>query len=520
MKGQLAEGWEAVAKRLEQLALAEPQNPRSLLPLAQAHLRLSNTEQAMNVLARLLALDPNHSEAIDMLSDLCTAGTRPKDISGSAINRLIALYPDIIALHSVAIQLCRKVDERAERMKHLEAIYHHGVKGADFYTEYAAMLSYNGQYERCIEICEEALKAYPDSPGPYRVRASMHGVKGENEQALACWAKVLELKPGDIQARMLTGQIKLLLSDGKDGFEDYAAVRDRVFYQCMCNTSIPEWSGQPLAGKHLLLWCNEGIGDAFMFAGLLPWLFAQGAQVTLALYPKLIPLFARSFPNVSVVPHTPETPQLAQQLFDRYTNKCDFQLAMSQLMRLALPHYTPSQHPPYLKADSPRVRTLREKYLALSQGQRKKLVGISWHSKNNDNSSQRNIPLSDWAPLFSLPHVRYISLQYSPPAGEMEAANRAFPGALYADPDIDGFQNIDGLAAQIAACDEVVSIQNTTVHMAGALGVKTTIMLSAASDWRWGLVRTDSRWYTSVTVERQETLMDWLPVLLRVARRL
>ncbi len=76
---------------------------------------------------------------------------------------------------------------------------------------------------------------------------------------------------------------------------------------------------------------------------------------------------------------------------------------------------------------------------------------------------------------------------YGGHAAEIEEINRRFPGVLHADPDIDGYNDMDALAAQVAAMDEVVSIRgNATVHLAGALGVKTTLMLSAASDWRWG----------------------------------
>ncbi len=100
------------------------------------------------------------------------------------------------------------------------------------------------------------------------------------------------------------------------------------------------------------------------------------------------------------------------------------------------------------------------------------------------------------------------------------AETEAFRDVLHTDASIDAYGDTDALAAQIRACDEVVSIQNSTVHLAGALGVKTTLMLSAASDWRWGLKRIDSRWYESVHIERQEKLLHWKPVLRRVRERL
>ncbi len=153
-------------------------------------------------------------------------------------------------------------------------------------------------------------------------------------------------------------------------------------------------------------------------------------------------------------------------------------------------------------------------YEAIANG--KRLIGISWHTENKDTFSQRNIPLNLWAPLFALPHLQFISLQYGAHHEALGIIEQHFPGKVYVDPRVDAYADTDGLASQISAVDQVVSIQNATVHLAGALGKPTTLMLSAASDWRWGLDRTDSRWYRSVRIERQTKLLDWAPVIERV----
>jgi len=225
-----------------------------------------------------------------------------------------------------------------------------------------------------------------------------------------------------------------------------------------------------------------------------------------------LPLFARSFPHVRVIP-------LTTDVFAREEKAHDFQIILGQLMALALPHYEPAKHPPFLKADEKRAKVLREKYLALRPGI-KKLVGISWYTANADTFSQRNISLGEWRPFFELPHTQYISLQYGNHQVEIDAVNKKFPGILYADPTIDTFNDLDALAAQMMALDEVVTIDNATTHLAGALGVKTTLLLSTVSEWRWGLTRNDTRWYGSLHIERQEKLLDWKPVIRRAKERL
>ena len=75
--------------------------------------------------------------------------------------------------------------------------------------------------------------------------------------------------------------------------------------------------------------------------------------------------------------------------------------------------------------------------------------------------------------------------------------------------ELDLFNDLDGLAALISACDIVISIDNATVHLAGALGIDTRVLLPLTADERWGLNSVDSYWYDSVTLYRQKTLADW-----------
>jgi hypothetical protein len=183
--------------------------------------------------------------------------------------------------------------------------------------------------------------------------------------------------------------------------------------------------------------------------------------------------------------------------------------------------YEPAAHPPYLKADAERARTLRFRYAepAAERG-RKRLVGLSWHTTNPDMGFTRNVDLSELAPLFSLPGVQFVSLQYGDHADAIAEVNRRFRDVLFADPAVDAFGDLDGLAAQICAMDEVITIDNSTVHLSGALGVPTTLLLPTCPDWRWGLQRSDCRWYRNVACVRQEAVLNWKPVIKRVRAKL
>lgn len=470
VQGRLDEAEAAYASLLAEL----PQQPDILHSLGVIRMQRQQWLAAMEYFARALAADPHHERTLKQITPV-----------------LSHLAPD-------------------ERMMQLEAMRQKGVRNETVYHSYARLLKDTGHFERALEICNEAVRAFPKSGSLFKLRGSVNMTLGRYTDAIADMSQNIAFAPDDYHAYIARGTARLLISDCSDGFNDYAAVTQHEIKARGMTFAMPEWKGEKLAGKHILIWCCQGIGDIVMFASLLPWVLEQGARVTLTLYPKLAPLFARSFPQVRIVPHASD--------IGTFHADCQYHSPIERLMGYVLPHYTPAGHKPFLKADPERSRALRLQYESVAKGRR--LIGISWQTTNQDTFSQRNIPLEAWAPLFSLPGLQFVSLQYGDHAAAIDAVNKAFPGKLHVDPQIDIYGDTDALCAQITAMDEVVSIQNATVHLAGALGIPTTLMLSAASDWRWGLKRTDSRWYESVHIERQQNLLDWAPVIASVRGRL
>jgi len=503
--------WARAVEHFSRAAASHPAQPRHLLPLAKCLAQSGERERAMQALAETLKADPLHQEAAELLEQLCLADPPPAGKSYAPLERLIAAHPEVRALRLIAVRVYQSAGAPALCLPHLEKLHRAGVRSEAFYKQYGVILRDTGQYKHCLALCDEALAAFPASTDMLKLRSGIHLALSQYDAALADMARNVALAPQDSHALTAVGIIKLLISEGREGFEEFSAHRDHEIGKRGLEFALPEWQGERLAGKHLLLWGSQGVGDIIMFASFLPWVLAEGARVTLALYPKLIPLFERSFPGIRLVLYSRETAT-------RYAGECDFHSIVGQLMRYAMPSYIPAQHPPFLKADMARAQALRDNYFAACG--EKKLIGISWHTTNPETFAMRNIALAQWRPLFSLQGVQCISLQYGNHAAEIDSVNRDYPGAVYADPDTDAFADMDGLAAQIAAMDEVITIDNTTVHLSGALGVDTTLLLNAASDWRWGLKSNASRWYKSVTFERQAKILQWKPVMQRIGARL
>ena len=508
------EEWKKAAIVLRQMLALNPRQPEEIFKLAQCEIRLGHTADARETLAKLLTLDPSHHPAMDTLVELCIPENDPENnITQSPLYALIAAFPKSVGLHSAGVKLCRKFDERRQRLIHLESIRRMAKpEGESFFIEYGAMLRDNHRFTEAFDTANEALKTYPDSLDLLRLRGSLYITFGEHGKAMADAKRVYELAPENHQALFAIGLIKMLTSDCTDGLEEFAGLRNRSFEIHKFTPQIPEWNGESLSGKHLLLWGNEGIGDIIMYTGFLSQLLAQNVRISAAVPEKLALLIARSFPEI------PLMPMLAPGAMEYARTRCDAFSVISQCVPYMLPSYTPAAHPPYLKADAKKVARLREKYQ--QQFGAKKRIGISWFTKNQDSASRRNIPLEEWAALFALPNVQFISLQYGDHAKEIRQTQAQFPGKLYVDTDVDAYEDIDALAAQMMALDEIITIDNTTIHLAGALGVPATLLLSKASEWRWGLHRTDTRWYQSVRIVRQHDLSDWQPELMQLRDRL
>jgi hypothetical protein len=267
----------------------------------------------------------------------------------------------------------------------------------------------------------------------------------------------------------------------------------------------PLWRGEPIAGRSLYVWAEQGLGDHVMFAGMFPDLVAAGARCTFEVHPRLERLFARSFPGAEVVGKRPRKASPRQP---------DYQVPMSGLgefLRGSVAAFP--AHAGYLAANASRRLHWRTRLTALGPGFR---VGISWRGGTDRTDRRlRSIPLEQWRPILRVPGARFVSLQYGDCRQEVEAMRaEGLPIVHWQDPVDD----LDDCAALLCELDLVVSVTTTVIHLAGALARPVWVLVPARPGWRYLLEGERLPWYPSARLWRQPTLHDWEPLIARIAQ--
>jgi hypothetical protein len=271
---------------------------------------------------------------------------------------------------------------------------------------------------------------------------------------------------------------------------------------------LPYWTGQSLKGKKILVWAEQGIGDQMMHARILPILQKMGAKVEIECDPRLNPLFKRSFSKLKFHPQALKIdPALSKQGFD-------YHCSLFSAWRWTAPKAPVGA---YLKADPAVV----EQHLqALTRKGHTFNVGISWSSAAKANGTSRSIRLEQLKPLLDTPNVSFHSLQYGTTAKELYRLRNHDGLKINTIPKLDAKADIDQLAAATKAMDLVVSIDNSTVHLSGALGVPTWILLPKSAEWRWGQDEVQSNLYAKVSLYRNKVAGKWQDLLVSVTNDL
>lgn len=341
---------------------------------------------------------------------------------------------------------------------------------------------------------------------------------GRYDEAFARYKQVLSNDPEHAGTHNNLGLIMLRLGEFQQGWKHNEWRWKGSQPEHAQHFSIPRWQGEPLEGKTLLVWAEQGIGDHIMFASMLNELREFGGTLHYEIYARLDDLFTRSFDGVNFLRReTMGEEQIeGKRMFKQSWPRADFQIPIGSLggiLRNDLASFGSGKS--FLTADPQASQDYKDKYARLFPG--KRLIGLSWRGGKTMQTERqsRRAQIQDLLPLSELSNVQFIDLQYDSTAEEI-AEMQAAGLSVYHDDTVDARIAMDPQASQISALDAVISVDNTTVHLAGALGVPTYVLVQLNPNWRWGLKEGRSYWYNSVQLFRNPALIGWNNPLERI----
>lgn len=485
----------------------------ALLPaFAEAHFNLGNLlrsqgkqSAAIESFQRAVAARPDMYQAYTNLGNILQSNG---DCSAaeSCYEKALAICPHSPEAHSNLGNLRRAENrlEEAVAQYHLALLY--GPDFADAYTNLGTVLYQQEKLEEAVACQEKAIALRPDFAEAHQNLGCVLQAQGHTDAAMERYLVAIALKPGYGDAHFGIALIQLLRGQYTEGWKAYEA-RWQSDHQTRRWRELeqPLWRGERLPSGQLLLWGEQGVGDEIFFAGLFPDAIATGNECVVECDPRLVPLFARSFRKATFVASQPSQ-----------MSRFAAHLPMGSLPGLfrTTASCFPSTNVPYLLADPIAAEVFRARY---QDGRR--TIGLAWRSRNAKSGMRRSIELSVLALLFTRTDVCWVSLQYGDPSA-IEAESEAVGAPMLVDRSIDQIDNLDTFAAQVMAMDLVITIDNSTAHLAAALGVPVWVMLPFASDWRWLEERVDCPWYPSMRLFRQPAPGEWQDVVRNVDHQL
>lgn len=378
-----------------------------------------------------------------------------------------------------------------------------GDKSAGTLAALGGAFQRSGRPSEAVQALQDAIAR---EPGHADALCNMVHVLTEQlkvREAIVLAEEGLARAPRDADLHWNLGIARLLAGDLPAGFLDYEWRWHRgPDAPPLPVPGVPRWEGQPLAGRRLLVFSEQGFGDTIQFLRFLPWAAAQGGAVVLRV-PSALQELARGYlPSLPMAGTQEALPPL------------DFQCALESLPQLAGTSLATIPAPvPYLHADGEKAQAWANR-LASDAPQLR--VGITWSGNPaHTNDRNRSIPLAQFRRLETA-GCRFVSLQPQVRASD-EAAFAQWTALTRAG---DGLKDFSETAALVASLDLIISVDTSVVHLAGAMGKRVWTLLPHCPDWRWMLERRDTPWYPTMELFRQPRPYDWAPVLDEVAGRL
>jgi Tfp pilus assembly protein PilF len=514
----LSDLFKSVARRLagkgqaRDASAARATPDEDVIRRAYALYRAGEIMAAQRLYEELLRRDPDNSDIRYQLGVIYGRLNRLQ-AANEMLEQVVHARPESVdALNALA-----NVAWLQRRWQHAEQLFRRALAtqpaAVALWANLGLCLHDSGKLDAATQALHRALEIDPDHLDALLNLAIVSIDLGKLDAGHALLQKALQNDPNFAEAHTLLGQLLLQHGDFAAGWPEY-----EWRFRCADATqrrdnSLPWWDGSADLTRDLIVYAEQGLGDQIMFASCLPDAMARVRQCAVECDPRLLELFARSFPGASFHPHKPKS----RPAWIAIGSRPDYQThlgSLPALMRRQAADFP--RHQAYLKPDPERVAFWSARLATLGAGLK---IGISWRGgMPRTRHTLRSIPLREWLPLLQLDGCVFVSVQYGDCQDEIaEVAAQAGIELHHWQAALD---NYGETAALVGALDLVISVCTSVVHLAGALGKRAWVLVPACPEWRYLGAGDHMPWYPAVQLFRQHTLGEWQPVIAATRDRL
>lgn len=530
---RLEDAWTA----FEQISRQAPGDHEAWVNLGAIAAMLGWYERAEAALRRGLMLKPDLSQANVNMARLLMMKNRMEEA--------LPYLRSYVNLQPRDLEGCYQLGQLLESLGDnggAEQVYRNALlleqKNAGIHTGLGRVLRARGAHDEARAQCEQALQLQPNAALAYFELGNINREQHRFDEALRCYQQLMALAPQERENYLLNlallnvalqhydaalehyqqlfqfnpdsvsghwnyALLLLLLGRYREGWAEYEwRWRTPIWTRQMWGKfSQPLWNGEPLTGCTILVYAEQGLGDAIQFGRLLQPLMQQAERVIFHCPPELLGLF-KHIPGLQVESRDYE--RARQHAFDFHLPL----MSLARLMDVAVENIVAPGR--YLQPAPERVAAWRERIAAT--GFR---VGVVWGGSTNNSANRiRSMKLSECEPLAAIPGVTLYSLQKGGDGEELKPFIERW-GMVDLAPELRDFEDT---AAAIDNLDLVISVDTAVAHMAGTLERPVWTLVYQPTEWRWLLGRDDSPWYPTMRLFRQTVEEPrWQPVIEHVA---
>lgn len=485
---------------------------------ADAHLNIGNIfmkeenpDTAYAYYFKSVQLNPNLVEAYFAMAQILLMKSRFAEAI-PLLSRLLMTYPDSAEIHKYLGSALNAVWQLDEAVPHLERALELMPEFAEAHATLGDTLTKLGRLDEALEHAEKALLINPEMVEALNALGNIYIEKGQVSEALDAFRGALSLDPDNAESHLMLGLAELYLGNFSQGWKEYES---RLIPGDAQERGLPQplWDGSSLQGKKILVYPEQRVGDEIMFSSCLPEVIGLAEHCIVECDERLVPLYQRSFPDATIIK------RISDNGYPPDLPPADFCIPVGSLPRFLRTDISgfPGQKS-YLLPDNDKLGEWKARYAGIGDGLK---VGISWCGGGRpDEVRKRSTSLESWDNILSVSGVCFVNLQYGDSSEDLKRMETESGLKIHDWKEADPLKDLDGFAAKIAALDLVISVDNPTVHMAGALGVPAWVLLPSVCDWRWMQDYEDTPWYESVRLFRQEKAGEWEGVLGVIGQRL